>query len=330
MSYISQFETGPLTVTGERPPVLDPLVSRLNNLLPSHAESTLEVEARIGMLMRGKSGERISMPIVSETALPPPSDAMHYEFSADVGPIVFDKIKHHLLALSNNSVHSDTHPLFKVSSVKETSTVDEFYERGGDRVRVSLSSDEVVEVISKKRLHVLDVYSGSFSEEPDGLRPFDLRLSVNEERKIHNFVRDARVATGRREKQRFSFELKGFVIDLTRVSARDRSGERVTHEVEVELKTPLLIEQLERKRNGQSHALYEILTDFIFAVRDLAWSFSAEAGQASGDLMHDPSKVKHSDERIRNYLAKVGNVQPLLGDYLYRIANELKSSQMNH
>ena len=313
-------ETGPLTVLGDRPSLIDPLVQHLVSRIERHSSqgSHLEVEARIGCLEHRGSRDRMTLPIQSETLLKPPSNAHSFEFASDVGQNTFNAIKKHLLEISKGQL-SASHPVFKINNVRETETVDEFYEQpGGDRVRVTLQDDEVVEVIVKQRLDVLDMYSGSANMDE---RPFDLRLSVNSEKKLANFTRDGTV-NARREKSRTSFELKGFIIDMTRVKVKDRSGDRTSYEVEIELKTDLLVDQLKRKQDGKSHFLYELLTDFVFSSRDLAHSFMSSVG--ASDIV--PELIKQNDNLVKCYLREVGSIQPIIGDYIYQIAlaKELK------
>jgi hypothetical protein len=315
----------PLTVIGSRPSLIDPLVLRLlNRLIESKALtiSGLEVEARVGILC-SKSGDRLRLPILSETALPPSSDALAYEFQSDVGKRGFEAIKQHLTDIQKGNVKlSEKHAVFKIYKVTESHTIDEFYVDQGTRVRVTSRADapgEIQEVICKKRVSIIDVYSGGEDEA------FDLRLSVNDEKKIQNFMRDAARMTGKREKKRWSFDLKGFVIDLTEVKTRDRTGDKTCYEVELELKTALLVEQLARLSEGKSHFCVELLTDFVYAVRDLAWGFYQPMGSINS-IVHDTSKTKLPEDLVRKYAKTVGDIQPILGDYIYRIIDELKPS----
>ena len=313
-------DTGPLTVLGDRPSLVDPLVQHLVSRIELHSDEAehLEVEARIGCLQQKGSRDRMSLPVQSETLLLPPSNAHSFEFSSDVGQKTYTAIKKHLTDISTGQV-SASHPLFKINSVEDSETVDEFYEQpGGDKVRASFRNGEVSEVIVKQRLELLDMYSGS--ADPDD-RPFDLRVSVNSEKKLANYTRDGSVIA-RREKSRTSFDLKGFVIDMTQVKVKDRAGDRTSYEVEIELKTALLVEQLQRKRNSQSHFIYELLTDFVYAARDLAHSFMNTT--SSSDLL--PELGRQSDDLVKRYLREVGSIQPILGDYIYQITKELKQA----
>ena len=325
--------TAPLTITGQRPPINDVLASRLvSKLVDLKAASDisgLEIEGRVGILVN-KSGDRLRLPILSETCLAPSChDSLAYEFQADVGERAFEAIKAHLFSIHKGTIKisDNKFPVFKISGLTESHTVDEFYNDQGMRVRVTSRADspsEVLEVICKQRLSILDVYSGSPDESA-----FDLRLSINDERKIQNFMRDSARMTGKREKKRWSFESKGFVVDLTQVKSRDRSGDRTLYEVEVELKTGLIVEQLTRMNMGKSHFLYELVTDFIYAVRDLAWGFGQPGVAKVGGVVHDMARTRHPEELVRKYLKVVGGTQPILGDYLYRISDELKGVDSN-
>jgi hypothetical protein len=308
-----QLDTGPTTVTGERPGFVEPIVARIiEKLTPlvDKPEVNLEVEGRLGIITRGRSaGERLELPVLSETILSKRKD-FSYEFKADVGKSFFTAIKTHLTAIHKNKVQA-SHPLFKISHIREIKTIDEIYTVPGTRESVRVSSDGVV--INKNRLDIIDVYTGADES-------IDFRLAINDEQKVStNFAKDPKNLTGRREKHRTQFDLKGFVIDLTEVQSKDRSGDHVSYEVEVELKSELLLDQVKLKLNNQKHFLYELVTDFLFVLRDLAVSF--------GTLSSDDKTaqiIKPSDEAVKKYLKLVADFQPIVGDYLYSIADELK------
>ncbi|KAF4725462.1 hypothetical protein FOZ62_001403, partial [Perkinsus olseni] len=154
---------------------------------------------------------------------------------------------------------------------------------------------------------------------------------------------DVSKCTGKRNKTRHSYIFKAWQVDLTEVIAQGKQGEWSSYEVEVELKKDLIAEQLKRQRLGKNHAVYEILTDFIYCVRDLAWMFgdayTASGGQQqwnkSGQRKRNRGDVNSNDidftmwlepEEVQlRYLKRVAPVFPIIGDYCFTIAEEIRS-----
>ncbi|KAF4746728.1 hypothetical protein FOZ63_015517, partial [Perkinsus olseni] len=154
---------------------------------------------------------------------------------------------------------------------------------------------------------------------------------------------DVSKCTGKRNKTRHSYIFKAWQVDLTEVIAQGKQGEWSSYEVEVELKKDLIAEQLKRQRLGKNHAVYEILTDFIYCVRDLAWMFgdayTASGGQQqwnkSGQRKRNRGDVNSNDidftmwlepeEVQQRYLKRVAPVFPIIGDYCFTIAEEIRS-----
>jgi mRNA capping enzyme, beta chain len=319
-------DTGALTVVGTRPSNVDPLVMRLMSKIEAHLNSAenLEIEGRIGIVCKPRQAdERISLPVMTEAVLAPSNKGgFQYEFKSDIGKSTWKSIVAHLTNLCKNSKDLKiSHPhILRVSSMKETNTVDESFQLpGGKRARLT---DNKGPAISKKRLEIFDVFTGS--EEI-----FDLRFSVNDEQTLPKFNRHGLEVSGRREKHRFTFELSGFVIDMTEVKAKDRFANQVktTYECEVELKTDLIKEQFARKQAGKNHAVFEILTDFVYVLRDIAKAFASQSdATTTGGADHSSSSghVAMSDDLVQSYLKHVAPFQPIIGEYLYKIATELK------
>ena len=354
-------DAGPQNVLGKRPPLVDPLVLELIGKIERViAQPDIEVEARLGVLSQftgEKKQSRISLPVTTETLLEPSGACItqngkpfKYEFVPDIGKVQFDKIKERMETLLKGKFDkSPPNLLFKVNGSKTTHTVDEVYKKPV-QCRVSYAwadygsaSREPVEVICKENLEKIDLFSGQYPDLDDEARveqegalrhPFDIRFSVNKE-KVKN--RDVVSALNRqdcvtvREKKRVTYDLKAWVVDMTVVTQRGESSDK--YEVEVELKRELLHEQLERRTKNKTHGAYQILTDFLFFMRDLAAVFGP--GQDSGAIIRTVGGFKYpemkscepSEERKKRYRDKFANadVFPIIGEYVFQIIDEVKA-----
>ncbi|EER03331.1 mRNA capping enzyme subunit, putative [Perkinsus marinus ATCC 50983] len=349
-------ETGPLTVCGTRPALLEPLVVAITNavnetLVTEQDLADLEIEARLGFLAPHRdSYHRVLLPITSECILQEPDHGKNwrYEFQASVMREQFFAIQKHLEKLvAGTPGQVQGH----------VTTTDEFFESPRDgRIRASYDSDSYslgdrtrpIEIIRKDRLKTINVFSGHYDPTycDEEKYPLDLRISVNRENKFGSVPSDVSKCIGKRNKTRHSYIFKAWQVDLTEVIAQGKQGEWSSYEVEVELKKDLIAEQLKRQRLGKNHAVYEILTDFIYCVRDLAWMFgdaytaSGGAGgqqqwnkngqrkRVRGDLNSndiDFTMWLEPEEVQQRYLKRVAPVFPIIGDYCFTIAEEIRS-----
>jgi hypothetical protein len=351
-------DSGPQNVLGKRPSLVDPLVmeiiAKIEHII---AQPDIEVEARLGVHSmqvgdKKSSTSRILLPITTETILEPSGSCttqngkpFKYEFVPDIGKELFEKIKERMESLMQGKFsEAPPNPLFKVKSRTDTHTVDEVYKKPV-QCRVSYAwadygnEDKVpLEVISKENLEKLDIYSGQYPdldeessvEQQGGVRhPFDLRISVNKEKK-----RDATLVSSLnrqdcatvREKRRITYDLKAWVVDMTWVTQRGETCDKF--EVEVELKRELLCEQLDRRAKNKPHGVYEILNDFLFFVRDLASVFGPGQDNArlTGGFKYPEMKSCEPPEDLKKkYRDKFGEVVfPIIGEYIFRIIDEVK------
>ncbi|KAF4681601.1 mRNA-capping enzyme subunit beta [Perkinsus olseni] len=360
-------ETGPLTVCGSRPPLLEPLVAAVcdaaNEALVTDQDlSDLEIEARLGFWRPHRdSYHRVLLPITSECILQEPDHGKNwrYEFQASVMREQFFAIQKHLEKLAAGT------PGQVQGHIRASYDSDSY--SLGDRTRP-------IEIIRKDRLKTINVFSGHYDPTycDEEKYPLDLRISVNRENKFSSVPSDVSKCTGKRNKTRHSYIFKAWQVDLTEVIAQGKQGEWSSYEVEVELKKDLIAEQLKRQRLGKNHAVYEILTDFIYCVRDLAWMFgdayTASGGQQqwnkSGQRKRNRGDVNSNDidftmwlepeedlaQRLKmralllklrrrsgllntwiaaqvqlRYLKRVAPVFPIIGDYCFTIAEEIRS-----
>lgn len=361
-------DSGPQNVLGKRPSLVDPLVleiiRRIEHLI---AQPDLEIEARLGILSQmvtDKKTTRITLPVTTETILEPSGSCVtqngkpfKYEFVPDIGKDLFEKIQARMEALMQGRISgAPPNPLFKVNSSKTTHTVDEVYKKP-IQCRVSYAwadygsgDKEPVEVISKENLEKLDIFSGQYPdideesslEQQGSLRhPFDVRISVNKEKKrdfsiLSSLNRQDCVTV--REKKRITYDLKAWVVDLTAVTQQQGGQDKTEkYEVEVELKRELLQEQLERRSKNKPHGAYQILTDLMFFVRDLASVFGPGSQNevalrlVGGFKYPELKSCEPSDEKKRKYRDMFGPtaVFPLIGDYVFQIIEEVKPPLAN-
>ncbi|CAE8642097.1 unnamed protein product [Polarella glacialis] len=183
--------------------------------------------------------------------------------------------------------------------------------------------------IRKNKLPCLDLYSGrgEYGEV------FDIRMAVSPETHVKGFE-PGRVWLSRREKHRRTYTFKAWRIDCTTVlssTMQKQAHPKASYEVELELDNVLLKRNLEAKFAGnKTHRLWELLTDFVNAGRDLAvlaaepWPMPVPpklehltaAGQRDGEEeAHVVSAADHA--AYQQHLP--GMPEPLIGHYLYRI-----------
>jgi hypothetical protein len=345
-------DVGPQNVLGKRPSLLDPLVSELiSRIEPVIHLEDVEIEGRLGTLTAvsgaEKNSSRINLPVLTEarldtTILGHNGKPFRYEFVPDLGQETFEKIRERLeLLLSGKLTAAPPNPVFKVVSAKQSHTVDEIYKKptpcrvSYDWASYGQPGAEPRELMVKEPMDKMDVFSGQYpevedEEEGQNRHPWDYRFSINREKRMNASV----LATLNRadcvmirEKKRVSYEMKAWTVDLTRVTVLN-SKESEKFELEVELKRELLEEQLQRRAQNKAHGAHQILTDFLFFLRDLAYVFGTGVNSVSftgGSRFPDLTACEPSEERKRKYKSVVGTeVMPIIGDYVFRILDEVR------
>jgi hypothetical protein len=357
-------DLGPVNVLGERTPLTDPLVDELVHRIESAMMSaddrmSLEIEGRLGKLCLPSGKVRVPLPVASEIVLAPSGSCASengklykYEFVPNLERETFDGVKNRLEKLMelSKSTAPQKFPIIKVANVTSSHTIDEIY-KSPTPARLSFeygsygTSDSVpIEIISKEPIEKMDVWSGNYPEIDDeatadeanqsGYFPLDYRLSINRERKVDNMVDffsqiNRADCVMKREKKRAKFDMKAWVVDLTEVNViggDNVSGATSSLEIEVELKTELLFQQLDRKRENKNHAAFTIIDDFITFLRDLCFVFGGAQKEQKGGKYPDLGGCEPSEDKKRKYKEIAGtNVLPIIGDYIFHILPELKS-----
>ena len=227
-----------------------------------------------------------------------------------------------------------------------------------------------MEVIWKKKLFVLDFYTGENSQETidesADICCLDIRIAVNLEYRIPVHIELPRPICVRRRK-RVSYPILGkFRIDTTQVETRNQTyasysdsgrkpfpAETGLYEIEVELNPQCLMKALEKKLRGDPHHLYQLLQDFLNLLLDMSAYVASTPSSSSTakrqfrldssdqNVMLDASPLQitknkvyeplidlsvnsQPQELLDQYTTRIGNVYPLIGDYLYRAVAPVK------
>ncbi|KAJ2080800.1 mRNA-capping enzyme subunit beta [Coemansia sp. RSA 988] len=204
--------------------------------------TNIEIEGKLGRLVDKKTGQRISLPVVSETAL---ADDRGMRFESDM------TLQQHAMfnKLLNQRVDETRRPEFRGSRIvyKHTREVDHFYRLDGTRIRVTKDkeSGEVISVITKNKVADLNIYSPRTK--------LDIRITINEEQTLEMPDTEAHKPILVRHKDRLSYKQDIWSFDLTQVISPEHEVGPVnpyatgppktapavtTHELELEVAQP--------------------------------------------------------------------------------------------
>ncbi|CEL99079.1 unnamed protein product [Vitrella brassicaformis CCMP3155] len=236
----------------------------------------------------------------------------------------------------------------RVVSAKQEITDDEYHRsprHPNEAVRVTYphpkpANAKPKEFTRKQNLVTLNFWTGrdesdapGTDEEPRHL--IDFRIAINlEHREI--VCPSPATLTFARTRNRQSYILQDWRIDSTVVQSgkprADMQGR--TYELEVELNEDSLREQVTRKKQGKEHRLYHVLQEFFGVLRD--WSSflnlhsapisvadtalampHAQEGAQDGVKIADLRDCAPPQKNVEMYLATIGPVMPLIGDYLF-------------
>ncbi|PPQ75512.1 hypothetical protein CVT24_013186 [Panaeolus cyanescens] len=237
-------------------------------------QARVEVEAKIGLLRDKSSGQRLSLPILSEAILAPGVDVRFESNMSSNQHRHFNNLLNQLKTASDQPNHPST-PLgythhYLVDSFFPPSDQGLSLGHPYDREKIRVTRDEksgtVIESVRKIRLGDLNIVS------PKNLA--DWRVSVNLEVPMPHPVG---IATHKRRKDRLSYTHEEFVIDLTQVTtSAANEPPQVLHELEIEIMRPELLLASAAKRldpNASEHeksAFDELIRAFVNNARILA------------------------------------------------------------
>jgi len=234
--------------------------------------ATVEVEAKIGILRDRLSGNRLNLPVLTETILSPNFGDFRFESN------MTSKQHQHFNVLLNGLKTSPPSTVLTPLNYTHLYLVDSFYPSPDsssgpdDKIRVTRDerTGEVKECVKKIRLGDLNIYCPK--------RVADWRISVNIEIPVPHPLGSA---THTRRKDRMSYLHEEFNIDLTQVTS-NQGTVRVTHELEVEVARPALLLATAANRgnpNVPEHergAFDELIRAFVNNARTLIRNVSTD------------------------------------------------------
>ncbi|KAJ2510137.1 mRNA-capping enzyme subunit beta [Coemansia sp. RSA 2049] len=262
-------------VFGVRP--AEDIVRVVADFLYTHLKdrTNIEIEGKLGRIIDKASGQRIALPVVSETAL---SDDKATRFESNM------TVQQHAAfnRLLNQRVDETRRSDFRGSRIvyKHTREIDHFYKIEGTRVRVTTEKEtgRVIAVITKTKIADLNIYSPRTK--------LDIRITINEEKTLSMPDTESVKPILERHKDRLSYKQDLWSFDLTQVVSPEQ--ERVpanpyalgppkttpavtTHELEVEVVQPetWLAERAKVAAN-KPNSFHEITHIFLGNLRALA------------------------------------------------------------
>ncbi|KAJ3554865.1 hypothetical protein NM688_g2890 [Phlebia brevispora] len=187
----------------------------------------VEVEAKIGLLKDPATGQRFTLPILTESILPPQFKGPHFE--SNMSPMQH----RHYNQMLNNLKISSTQPKWPSTPISyaHLHLVDTFYGPDHDKIRVTREerTGNVVACVRKVRLGSLNIFCPK--------QVADWRISVNVEIDVSPPIGTS-VLTRKKDRMRYTHE--EFFVDLTQVtsSISPNSPTEIFHELEIEIARP--------------------------------------------------------------------------------------------
>ncbi|KAI8053339.1 CYTH-like domain-containing protein [Syncephalis plumigaleata] len=221
--------------------------------------SHLEIELKFGRLVDKQTGQRIHLPVITETVIAPGEDRwMRFESNMPA------EWHQHLNTRLNRRVEETQQANYRGHrlSYRRVPECDRFYpdELGRIRVSVDWETKKVLPngIVRKNRLDNLQIYS-PFS-------PFDFRISINEEVPVEKMPSGEWVSE--RRKNRISYKHQHCQVDLTQVTTERNV---TTHELELELwDIPALQREYQRMKRREHNVFSDLVRVFIDNARAMA------------------------------------------------------------
>ncbi|KAJ2376491.1 mRNA-capping enzyme subunit beta [Coemansia sp. RSA 2607] len=237
--------------------------------------TNIEIEGKLGRLVDKKTGLRVNLPVISETAL---ADDKNLRFESNM------TLQQHAMfnKLLNQRVDETRRPEYRGSRVeyKHTKEVDHFYRIDGTRVRVTTDKEtgQVLSVITKNRVADLNIYSPRTK--------LDIRITINEEQPMEQPDMEANKPILERHKDRLSYRQDLWSFDLTQVVSPEHETGPVnpyaigppkttpavtTHELELEVAdTKTWLNERTKVAANKPNNFHEITHTFLGNLRALA------------------------------------------------------------
>ncbi|TPX72316.1 hypothetical protein SpCBS45565_g00621 [Spizellomyces sp. 'palustris'] len=230
------------------------------NISGGKSGAHLEIEGKLGLIIDKQTGDRIRLPVSSETVL---TNSGQFRFDSNMTMHLVLKAQHaHFNRILNALVQR---PGSRTRYV-HTKEVDHYYQQGSQKIRVSADqkSGQVKEVLIKQRIADLEVHLPNSH--------LDFRISINLEIPAQRPPKDS-PSRFRRQKDRLSYSHEAFRVDLTQVRQyNDRDVETdLTHEVEVEfIRATELLAEKEKRQNQQQNNFADYVDIFLNNLRYLS------------------------------------------------------------
>ncbi|KAI4250131.1 MAG: hypothetical protein L6R40_000303 [Gallowayella cf. fulva] len=276
--------------------IMDQLIARFRSMTDEILDM-VEIEAKIGLLEDKAVGGRVRIPVETECIVNRNSPNLQTRFVSSM-----TETQHSLLNKFLNKALLESNPLPPDTPLKQEKSrvplayahfyeTDTFYDlspnalnilpawihgyldrRFQPKVRISTDTrtgKELAKII-KVRVFDIEVYSPR--------TPFDWRVSVSLEIKWDGNVKDLVKSTEgkdrrspERKKNRLSYKHGPYQLDLTQVHTLSaNSASEKEHELEIELSTAAVREQIHRVLNQQPNAYEDLIKGFIDNVRTVA------------------------------------------------------------
>ncbi|KAM5447798.1 hypothetical protein MaudCBS49596_005818 [Microsporum audouinii] len=244
----------------------------------------LEVEAKLGRLVDKSRGERLRLPILSETVISKDDPNLRLAFESSMSQAQHRAMNNFLNETVKTSIsqgsariplayaHKRERDTFYDISANDLPPIVQhhLHPRHKPRVRVTtdVRSGAVIARIVKCRIADLDVYSPRTC--------LDWRISVNLEMNYEGDLSKLQQAndwkrSGDRNKDRMSYRHLAYQIDLTQVGTSDGPPSDFEHELEIEISSAEIRRQGDLALSGDMNNRYEdLIKGFVDNIRVLA------------------------------------------------------------
>ncbi|KDB26072.1 hypothetical protein H109_02079 [Trichophyton interdigitale MR816] len=244
----------------------------------------LEVEAKLGRLIDKSRGERLRLPILSETVISKDDPNLRLAFESSMSQAQHRAMNNFLNEAVKTSVSQGTARIPLAYAHKRER--DTFYEISANdlppivqhhlhprhkpkvRVTTDVRTGAVIARIVKCRIADLDVYSPRTC--------LDWRISVNLEMNYDGDLSKLQQTSdwkrsGDRNKDRMSYRHLAYQIDLTQVGTTDSTPADFEHELEIEISSAEIRRQGDLALSGDMNNQYEdLIKGFVDNIRVLA------------------------------------------------------------
>ncbi|WFD26666.1 mRNA-capping enzyme subunit beta [Malassezia nana] len=190
----------------------------------------VEIEAKVGTLIDRQTNMRLQLPVLTETAIDARALGVRFESNMPMKQHrSFNQLLNELVHYSSG-MEGARRVFYK--HVHETDSFHDEVLPTGEHVHLRVTRDSKTQqikpggVVAKKRIDDLNVFCP--------MRMYDFRISISTETPMPPPPENS-VPTFVREKDRLSYSLQDFQVDLTQVMLPHREQEPI-HELEVEIK----------------------------------------------------------------------------------------------